>query len=74
MDERDRRSIRDGFAEQRLTKLLTAPHSRGGGLAVCASVILLTPMFLEALTLHRVIILPTELSTRPTALDLSVEP
>lgn len=71
-DERLRRSIRESFAEQRLTKLLTAPHCRGGRLAVCASGILLAPMLLEALTLRRVIMLPTELSARSTALILDV--
>lgn len=69
-DGRFRRSIRESFAGKRLTKLLTAPHSRGGGLTACASDILLVPMFLEALTLHRVITLPTELSARSTALVL----
>jgi hypothetical protein len=65
-----RRSMRVGFADQRMTKLLTAPHSRAGGFAVCAPDILLAPMFLEALTLHRVITLPKELSARSTALVL----
>jgi hypothetical protein len=73
-DERLRRSIRKSFAEQRLTKLSTAPRSHGGRLAVCASGILLAPMLLEALTLRRVIMLPTELSACSTALVLDVGP
>lgn len=69
-DERLRRCTREGFAEQRLTNPLIAPPSRGEELAVCASEILLAPMFLEALTLHRVIVFPMELSALSTALDL----
>ena len=72
--ERLRRSIRESVAGQRLTKLLNAPHTRGERIAVCASGILLTPMFLEALTLRRVIVLPTELPARSTALVLGVGP
>ena len=61
--------MRVSFADERLTKLLTA-LTAAAEFAVCASDILLAPMLLEALTLHRVITLPKELSARSAALVL----
>jgi hypothetical protein len=46
------------------------PLTAAAGFVVCASDILLAPMFLEARTLHRVIMLPKKLSARSTALVL----
>lgn len=57
-------------AEHRMTKRLSAPHSRGEA----ASAILLAPMRLEAPTLHRVIMLPKDPLARLTALVLEWDP
>jgi hypothetical protein len=60
-------------AEHRLTKRLSAPHSRGEA-AVCASDILLAPMLLGSSYLHRVIMLPIDPLARLTALVLEWDP